>query len=112
MSSPSAKSNGTTSCLCSASSLATTEPILPRLPVTSTRMDGRLGVDRLAQAADVADRVQPAVRRVARPVVGVAGDGRHMVGSQHAVEADVAPGLHARQQIGLAVVVPGLFELL
>ncbi len=43
--------------------------------------------------------------------VAVAFDGRHMVGAQDAFEADVAVGFHAGQHVGLALVVPGFFEL-
>ena len=49
---------------------------------------------------------------VAGAVVGVALDGRDVVGAEDAVEADVAVGAHARQQVGLAGVVPGLLEFL
>jgi len=49
-----------------------------------------LRVHRLAQTADIADRVQAAERGVAWPIVVVAFDRRHVVRSEDPLEADVA----------------------
>src|SRR3990172_1905268 len=69
-------------------------------------------IHRLPQPADVADGVQAAKGRITRALVAVALDRRDVVRAQDALETDVFVGLHARQHVGLARVVPGLFELL
>src|SRR5262245_13234354 len=52
------------------------------------------GVDGLVQPADVADGVEPPEGGVAGLLVAVALHRRHVIGAQHAVEADVAIGAH------------------
>ena len=49
-------------------------------------------IRRLAQALDIADREQPAHRLVAGVAVILALHGRHVIGPQHALEADLAVG--------------------
>src|SRR5262249_52827833 len=94
------------------SSAAMARPMPPLPPVRATFIARPFRVDGLAETADVADGVEPSERRVAGVVVAVAFDGRHMVGAEHAVEADVAIGAHAGKHVGLAGVVPGLLEAL
>lgn len=78
----------------------------PNLPITLISIN----VNRFSQPLDIANRKQATDRRVCRVVVAVAFHGWHMVGTEDAVEVDVAIGLHTFEHVGLAFVVEGLFE--
>src|SRR5579884_1429460 len=71
-----------------------------------------LPVDRLAEPLDVADGEEPPDARVGGAVVAITFHRRDVIRTTHAVEANLAIGLHACQHVSLPVVVEGLDELL
>jgi hypothetical protein len=68
-------------------------------------------VHALLDSAYVADREQPTQDRVSGVIIGFLVQRRHVVGSQDAVEPDLAVSTHAVDQIGRAGVVPRLAEV-
>ena len=65
-------------------------------------------LDRLAEGTDVTEGEKAPVSRITGVVVAIAVDGRDVVGTQRAFEPNLFVGLHARDQIRLSLVEPGL----